>query len=151
VCPTGTYNSSLIQQCASKAEESSCTAASQAMSACANANCASECGGTSSGGSSSSSSSSSGSSSGSATGDIAFCSVTSQNTCYVFGNNPGETVSGDDENCTALLGGTVATSCPTAGLVGCCLYTSPNDYECFYSGNQATDCPGVNGWTTSIP
>ncbi len=159
VCPSGTYNASLVEQCASKAEESSCTSASQAMSACVSANCSSECegtssssGGSSSGGSSSGGSSSGGSSSGSSgTTDVAFCSVTSQNTCYVFGNNPGETVSGDDENCTAMLGGTVATSCPTAGLVGCCLYTSPNDYECFYSGTQATDCPGVNGWTTTIP
>ena len=143
ICPGGTYNASLIGSCAAKAEEATCTSASQAMSACSSAHCASECNG-----------SSTPDSGGGGTGATVYsCQVASANTCYVFQNGAPENSASDSLQCEAQMGGTSVTSCPTAGLLGCCVFNSPSDYECFYTGSGVTSCPGGPGGfsTTTLP
>lgn len=113
------------------------------MSSCATTNCASACGGTSS------SSSGGGSGSSSGAGGPPGCVDAANGTCYVLGNE-------DTYQCGGAIDGTLTASCPSAGLVGCCLFNSPSDYQCFYGGNESTDCPNVaslgpNAWVTSLP
>jgi hypothetical protein len=73
----------------------------------------------------------------------------------VFLNGAPETAGGDGVKCQAELGGKVVSSCPTAGLLGCCVYSSPSDYECYYTGSGAKGCmggTGVNNWdSTTLP
>jgi hypothetical protein len=44
VCPNGTLDEALAAQCASKAQEASCTSATKTLSSCESASCSSECG-----------------------------------------------------------------------------------------------------------
>lgn len=95
------------------------------------------------------------SSSGGSSSAVASCQVASQNVCYVFLNGAPETAGGDGVECQSALGGKVVSSCPTSGLLGCCLYSSPSDYECFYQGSGAKGCSGgtgVGNWSsTTLP
>jgi hypothetical protein len=70
-------------------------------------------------------------------------------------NGAPETAGGDAVKCQAELSGTAVSACPTTGLLGCCIYSSPGDYECFYTGSGAKGCSGgtgVGNWSsTTLP
>jgi len=136
ICPGGSYNGSLAQQCVSKAQESSCTPAAESVGTCVQQHCASQCG--ASGSSSGGSGSGSGSSSGGSTGNVhcMFAGVDCIN----------------DVTAQACMsgGGMVLDACPTANLEGCC--TKPGVEACYYNGvaNAQQDCAQQGGtWSTT--
>ncbi|HTQ45991.1 MAG TPA: hypothetical protein VMI75_24715 [Polyangiaceae bacterium] len=164
VCPNGSVDQSLIQQCAPKVQESSCTSAEQNIQSCINAHCASQCAsGSSSGGSSgsgsgggsgsgsgsgSSSGGGSGSSSGGAGTTKVSCDQPSMGTCSLV-QVPSSEVSAANQSCTSG-GGTPGTSCPTTDLVGCC--TISTEEACYYgdAGGDQAGCTSAGGtWSTS--
>jgi hypothetical protein len=91
-------------------------------------------------------------------GTNVFCSETTAGVPYCFGyeNYPPTLVSGFETTCTTTDKGTVISSCPSAGLVGCCTIQGTNTVvSCDYSGTASADqgmCTGLSGtWSTSAP
>ena len=80
---------------------------------------------------------SSSSSSGGGGGSI-FCSASLAGTqlCYGYSNLTPDQQNSVNNTCKQSLMGTITTSCPTAGILGCCKFTQGGIQieECYYSG-----------------
>jgi hypothetical protein len=59
----------------------------------------------------------------------------------------------DQGRCRGELAGSWLTSCPSTGLVGCCQWSTYDDYQCFYSGTQSSNASACGGatWMTTLP
>ncbi|HEX8791439.1 MAG TPA: hypothetical protein VF765_10855 [Polyangiaceae bacterium] len=166
ICPNGTVDQNLAQQCAPKEQESSCSSAVSNISSCVSAHCSSQCGsGSSSGGGSGSGSgggsgsgsgggsgSGSGGGSGSSSGGTGMtkvsCDQTSMGQCAIT-SVPSSEVSAFQQSCMSN-GGTPGTSCPTTDLVGCCTISSTE--ICYYGdgGVDQSSCASAGGtWSTT--
>jgi hypothetical protein len=103
-------------------------------------------------GCSSSSTSSSGGGGGGGSG--LYCSVPSSMVCYGYKNLPSEDTQSETSACTAESG-TIVSSCPSDGLVGCCSYTEAtiDTEECYYMAGSASEdmssCSALSGTFTT--
>lgn len=152
ICPNGTVDENLAQQCAPKAQESSCSSAESNIGSCVSAHCATECGSGSGSGSGSGggSGSGSGSSSGGGTGWVkASCDTQSDGVCTIS-SVPSADVSAFQQSCMGN-GGTPGTTCPTADLVGCCTISSVE--ACYYgeAGPGQSGCTMGGGTWSAMP
>jgi len=148
-CQNGMINDNMIQACESKEMESSCTNAIGPLSSCETAHCQSQCttsGSSSGGGSGSGSGSSSG-----GTGLSNFsCYLPSSGVCTQAETTSSE-LSAQQSACTQESGTFGTSTCPTAGLVGCCLVSGFG--SCYYNASAAmqaqSGCASPATWSTT--
>jgi hypothetical protein len=152
IAPCACNDTACAEKCATALESNTaCQMASETAGTCIDANCSTQCNaGSSSGGTSSSSgssggtttSSSSGTSSGSGSGGA--CNQSSSSLCIQKGEGGSLCTEG---------GGTPVSTCPTAGLAGCC--TISGIEECDYSPETASDvmmgCTEAGGTFSATP
>jgi hypothetical protein len=148
ICPEGGFVSSYEGACETEATETLCMSAMQTLQTCETAHCAKPCASSTDAGKDSSVDA--------GTVTVTFSCMEEADAsvvCSLTTTSTSAATSGQSA-CTAR-GGTVGSSCPTAGLAGCCVLNT-TIVDCYYDSDAGSSlaqaCAGSYGvWSTTVP
>jgi hypothetical protein len=147
-CPDGSFNASYEGACETQATESGCESETEALAACEMTSCSKPCAPPDAG--------EEGGNTTDATGQVTFACTTgtgSTMACNITTVSSSSATSAE-QSC-ATQGGTVASTCTSVGLSGCCILNTTNT-SCYYDSEagatEADGCLSQSGmWSTTVP